>query len=310
MKRIALFAHYDRDGIVDDYVVYYLRELRKMTDRILFASDCDLRPGEALKLAGLADVVHTGRHGEYDFGSWKRCFEAIAYALDSYDELIITNDLCFAPVYPLAEFFDAMQTANCDFWGPTYGTDSKALQGMHVNSYFMVFRRSVLDCPEFLNLWKRVAPQPTKNDIVVRYEFGLSRMLQSLGFTAAALAQRQSEAIFHPEADMPWVRTDLFKTNLCRTPRLADELEKLGRHYPIALVDSYVKRICGTARPAHYFYKIVPKGRVHRLCFEADWHLKTGKPGRARRHDWIKLYVRFFGVPVFAFAWPVRRAYY
>ena len=33
MKRIALFAHYDRDGIIDDYVIYYLRGLTRVAEK-------------------------------------------------------------------------------------------------------------------------------------------------------------------------------------------------------------------------------------------------------------------------------------
>lgn len=101
VKRIALFAHYDRDGIIDDYVIYYLRGLTGVAQRILFMSDCALKPGEAAKLDGLAELVFADRHGEYDFGSWKRGFAFLSGDLTGWDEVIIANDSCYAPVYPL-----------------------------------------------------------------------------------------------------------------------------------------------------------------------------------------------------------------
>ena len=33
-NRLALYCFYDRDGIVDDYVIYFLRELRKTVSKI------------------------------------------------------------------------------------------------------------------------------------------------------------------------------------------------------------------------------------------------------------------------------------
>ena len=33
-NRLAVYCFYDRDGVVDDYVVYFLRELRKNVSRI------------------------------------------------------------------------------------------------------------------------------------------------------------------------------------------------------------------------------------------------------------------------------------
>jgi lipopolysaccharide biosynthesis protein len=130
MKRIALFAHYDRDGIVDDYVIYYLRGLAPVADRILFVSDCELSAGEAAKLEGLAELVFAGRHGEYDFGSWKRGLAHLNYDLAGWDELILANDSCYAPVYPF-EDFEKMKDVSCDFWGPTgNGKKSGAFNGI------------------------------------------------------------------------------------------------------------------------------------------------------------------------------------
>ena len=42
MKRLAIFAHYDKDNIIDDYVIYYLKELKKSFETIIFVSYTDL----------------------------------------------------------------------------------------------------------------------------------------------------------------------------------------------------------------------------------------------------------------------------
>ena len=34
VKRLAIFAGYDKDNIIDDYVVYYIKELKKIADII------------------------------------------------------------------------------------------------------------------------------------------------------------------------------------------------------------------------------------------------------------------------------------
>ena len=70
--RSAVFAHYDRDNHIEPYVVHYLRELKKITDSIVFVSDSNLNNSELKKLDGIADKTIAERHGEYDFGSYKR----------------------------------------------------------------------------------------------------------------------------------------------------------------------------------------------------------------------------------------------
>ena len=52
MNRICIFAHYDKDNIVDDYVIYYLNALKKDFSKIIFVSDSDLPESETSKIAG------------------------------------------------------------------------------------------------------------------------------------------------------------------------------------------------------------------------------------------------------------------
>ena len=72
MKRAVIFAHYDKNREIKDYVLYYLKELKKTADTIIFVSCCDLK--NACCLNGLADKIIAEQHNEYDFGSYKRGF--------------------------------------------------------------------------------------------------------------------------------------------------------------------------------------------------------------------------------------------
>ena len=38
MKRAVVFAHYDKDNIVDDYVIYYIKALKEIAETIIFVS--------------------------------------------------------------------------------------------------------------------------------------------------------------------------------------------------------------------------------------------------------------------------------
>lgn len=72
MNRYAIFAHYDSDNKIEDYVFYYLKELKTVCDYIIFVSDSNLPQNQTVKLDELVDEKIIGRHGEYDFGSYKR----------------------------------------------------------------------------------------------------------------------------------------------------------------------------------------------------------------------------------------------
>ena len=185
MDKAVVFAHFDRDGLVDDYVIYYLRELRRVCRRLVFVSDCALRDGEAGKLDGLADHVIAERHGEYDFGSYKRgfAFAAAEGWLEGADELIFANDSCYGPFFPFAEIFDHMSVSKADAW--SIRINSIGLGGKpdpHMQSYFLVLRPRLFLSPEFASWIGAVTRLEEKEEIIRRYEIGFSRWLLDNGF--------------------------------------------------------------------------------------------------------------------------------
>lgn len=250
-KRIALFAHHDRDGVIDEYVIYYLKALKAVTSRILFVSDCALAPCETDKLGELAELVFAGNHGEYDFGSWKLGLAHLNYDLSDWAELIIANDSCFAPIYPFSGAFESV--ASCDFWGATsepynrvagdWGIQPDAKDFNFINSYFVVFRKPILDDPAFLDFWRSVIRQNTKAAVIDWFEVGLTRLLCGLGYRYEALAERAA-LLFYP-CNLPWARKMIFTVNGECITDLDEKLWTINATYPRQLVDSYVLRVLG-----------------------------------------------------------------
>lgn len=60
-KRIAIFAGYDKDNIIDGYVVYYIKELKKIAD-IIYVSDCNMLDIELEKISDYCIHIINGRH--------------------------------------------------------------------------------------------------------------------------------------------------------------------------------------------------------------------------------------------------------
>ena len=64
MNRVCIFAHYDKDNIIDDYVIYYLNALKKDFNKIIFVSDSDLPKEQTEKLSSICDYVQAYHQGE------------------------------------------------------------------------------------------------------------------------------------------------------------------------------------------------------------------------------------------------------
>ncbi len=311
MKRIAFFAHYDRDGIIDDYVIYYLRGLARVAERILFVSDCELRAGEAEKLEGLAELVSAARHGEYDFGSWKRGFAHLDYDLSRWDELIIANDSCYAPVFPFEDVFERMSKRSCDFWSPA--TNQIKGKFAHLSSYFLVFRDPILKDRDFLSFWKRVGPQPNASAVVAEYETGLSRLLTMRGYSYASLLSAEIGSFLKTKyiheslhtCRLPWLKVSLLRDNPLRAVGVGRALDKTEQLYPRDLIDAHILRMTGDVRPAHYDYRFIGTYQEDFGPLTLSSKFKRNKKKPSGRGFW-KVYIRLFRVPIFAFATPLR----
>ncbi len=312
MKRIALFAHYDREGIIDDYVIYYLRGLTRVAERILFISDCELRPGEAAKLEGLAELVFAQRHGEYDFGSWKRGLVHLNYDLTEWDELIIANDSCYAPIFPFEDAFERMSSASCDFWSPSANQIKRKFD--HLSSYFLVFRRAVLDDKDFLSFWKRVQPQPDAGAVISKYERGLSRLLCEKGYRHGSLLPAAEIASFLKtdyvenyvlKYRSSWLKVRLLRDNPLRALNVGGSLAKTDDLYPRELIDAHMLRMTGSAWPAHYDYRYIGTYERGVGPFALKSIIKRNKKRPQARALW-KVYLKLFRIPIFGFVWPLK----
>ena len=164
MKRAVIFAHYDKDGIIKDYILYYLKELKMVADKIVFVSCSDLKNSESLN--GLAD----------------------------YDELIFANDSCYGPLYPLKNVFSEMENRNCDFWGITknnFGYKKSIghffIKRPHIQSYFVVVKKCIFEKDFFVEFMKSITHQENKKLIISNYEIGLTELLLGKGYKYSTL---------------------------------------------------------------------------------------------------------------------------
>lgn len=175
-KKCAIFATYSSDGTIPEYVVYYLKELKKNVDFIILVGDYYLK--DSKELDKVTDYVHYAiykRHNCYDFGSYKIGIEFLRDngLLSEIQELYIANDSCYGPVNDFSDLFVKMKGEKCDFWGLIEGNDSKP----HIQSFFYCFKNNVINDPMFINFFDRVKPNLPFMVIVERLEVEFTEYL-------------------------------------------------------------------------------------------------------------------------------------
>ncbi len=190
-RRVAVFVHYDRRGVVHDFVLHHLRQLHDLGFAIVFVSNAP-RLSEAqveLLRTQCALVIRRDNVG-YDFGAYKEGIAAIP-DLAGRDMLVLANDSVYGPLHHLAGVLERMEPEDADVWG---ASDSWEFS-FHLQSYFVVFHRKALATPDFKAFWERVRYVPSKTWIVRHYEVGLTRAMRRAGLRCrAAYPYRQAAA--------------------------------------------------------------------------------------------------------------------
>ena len=180
MKRLIFFSFFDPNKQINDYVIFYLTELKKVSD-IIFSSDGELPVNELEKINHLCLFETSIKHGEYDFGSHKRAYKLAIEKdiLKNYDWLILANDSCYGPFVPFDKIFIKMESLPLDFWGMTHNTVDKS---PHIQSYFVALNKSSFLSDIFKNFILSIQKEDIRRNIIIKYEHGLTKCLHENGY--------------------------------------------------------------------------------------------------------------------------------
>lgn len=193
MARALVFAHYDRDRIFDPHVVHALTVYRPLVDRLVVVSASARVLPEGLQ--PIVDVFIARDNVGYDFCSWRDGIGSLA-RVSEFDELVCTNDSVYGPLFDLAPAFRDPRIAAADFWGMCLSEQGTKRRGRgscpHVQSWFFVMRRPLVQSAAFTEFWGSVEPQACKDDVIDRYEIGMTEHFARSGFQAAALYDARS----------------------------------------------------------------------------------------------------------------------
>ena len=197
IKRLFLFAGFDKDNIVDDTVVYYVNSLAKLGD-VIFVMDNDLSKSEIKKISDIPNVLYaTGiRHNEYDFGSYKRAYlwAKEQNILNKYDWVYLVNDSVYGPLYNLNPILTNLESSDANLVGMTANHDDST--PWHVQSWFVGVDKSVFSTEFFDNFMQKITRIPHKTSLVLKYEVGLSWLIIRNGFKAQVVLETQNNNVY------------------------------------------------------------------------------------------------------------------
>lgn len=190
MRRLCIFSFYDANGIIDDYVIHFLRQIRHHVERILFYSNGPLARDAEVSLRELVHEVILRPNEGFDVLAYKEGLQRIDFDREGqYDETLMVNHTCYGPIFPFDELFSAMSQRRCDFWGvtahmeltpnPFTGTGTLPY---HLNSNFIVVRKDMLRSRTFRTYWESLGGSLTYEMAVQSHETVFTQHFTKLGY--------------------------------------------------------------------------------------------------------------------------------
>lgn len=207
-KRCAIYLIYDEQGVVDDYIIYYLMELKKVVDRIVVVCNGKLTTDGRKKISEITKDVFCRENKGYDAWAYKEAMEYVGWEnMSNYDELVITNFTLYGPFFPFENIFNEMELRACDFWGihrRYENLDEKTFNGkptLHgympefALSNFWVIRREMLLSYEFKKYWDTLPEINSYTDACIINEPKFTVDMKNAGFVGeiySGLEQKDS----------------------------------------------------------------------------------------------------------------------
>ncbi len=182
-KRLMIYFFYDKDGIADDYIPYFLQSFKPFCEEICVVVNGLLTDDSKKKLEKVSNKilirenkgldVEAYKHGLFHYG-----FENVK---NNFDEVIITNFTLFGPFLPLDNMFKNIEEQNCDWWAP-FKWYIETDDFRHIPSFFNVYKKSLISSPHFEKYWNNLPEIVTYADSCAKHEQKQTKHWQSLGF--------------------------------------------------------------------------------------------------------------------------------
>ena len=196
MQDVCLFAHFDKDDRLDDYVLRYLAKLKELNFAIVLISASRLTPTEIAKAERLCDdVIVRGNGGGLDFASWSAGFAKHGAAIGG--RLLLANDSVYGPVGNLGSALDRLTSAAADFYGMVESVEITP----HLQSWFVLLQPQVVRSAAFRSIMAQPFTTMTRPEIIRFGEVGLSQQLTAAGFRYDALYRHNGTATLPPRHD-------------------------------------------------------------------------------------------------------------
>ncbi len=192
-NRLLIYFFYDKDGIVDDYVVYMLKHIKPYVKEVIFVSNGDLTQESREKVKPYSEHIIERENKGMDVMAYKAAIDYKGWdKLAEYDELIMMNFTIMGPVDSFENMFTDMDKRDVDFWGITifHGCDGDPFGcgceygylPKHIQSHFIAVRNDMIISDDFHKYWEERPEIKYYSDAVGKHEAIFTKKFADMGY--------------------------------------------------------------------------------------------------------------------------------
>ena len=184
LKNIAIVAHFNENGGVDDSFTSVLESLCLIFDRIILVSTSPISSFEIKSYRNVKLIVRPNIG--YDFYSYKVGLIALSDIAENVGTVTLINSSFF--ILDALKFQNALLSLieGAKKFKVIGLTKSKQFS-LHLQSYLITFDGAIIKANWFKEFFMGVNPLNSKDDIIFNYEIGLSRKIFKYVTTATSL---------------------------------------------------------------------------------------------------------------------------
>lgn len=170
IKHALIIAHYHREGKIRTDTVDAIKLFCGVFDRVILVST-NLRDAEKAKVHQDCEVIVRENVG-YDFYSYR---EGLLKILKEEGQVRVSLlNSSFVILFPQRLLQNYFQPISVDLPTPFFGLTKSEEIFPHLQSYLLTFDPAVWSVPPFLDWWETMTPISERNEVVSKYEIGLS----------------------------------------------------------------------------------------------------------------------------------------
>lgn len=216
IKRIGLFAFYDKNGTADGLDLQYITAVDELLDYLIVIVNGSVSDNTMRNFEKIADNIVTRENVGFDAGAFRNLITNKSFYDEccKYDELILFNNTMFGPISPLTDIFEKMERSDNDFWGLKSNNSNEYIT--HIQSYFYVFKKNVFSSMPFKQFWENLNMDFTREEyLIAEYEIEFTRYLADHGFKWSVYNDKDFDVYRNPieliKDGFPLVKKRIFR---------------------------------------------------------------------------------------------------